>query len=291
MGRKICSCDPTFGNLDVKVAVSGSSGFIGEHVVSCLLAQGHEVLELGRKQSKSSTTFRTLDLDNLKNFDFKALVSTDVLIHLAWANLQDFRSLTHINEELPKHLEFFERAKDELPQHVIGIGTCLEYGMQSGSLNETMSTDPTVAYAQAKSMLHKSLKQSFAQQATALTWLRPFYVYGLNRRRKTLYTMMAETAATGASHFNMSRGDQIRDFISVTETADIICQMAKEPYNGVLNVGSGRPISVRQFAEEQILKNSWKLTPRFGEMSVPDYEPFEFWANRSLLNRILPQTN
>jgi nucleoside-diphosphate-sugar epimerase len=287
MARKIRRGDSTAGNFDVRVAVSGSSGFIGEHVVASLLSQGHEVLEVGRQQSNTSTTFKELDLNHLENFDFKALGVADVLIHLAWANLQDFRSLTHINEELPKHETFFERAQNNLPRHVIGIGTCLEYGLQSGSLDESLPTAPILAYAQAKHAFHQSLKQSLGQHSVALTWLRLFYVYGNNKRRKTLFTMMADAASKGDTHFSMSKGDQIRDFISVVETADIICHLAKKPHNGMLNVGSGRPISVRQFAEEQISENGWKLTPQFGEKSVPDYEPLAFWANRSLLDKTL----
>jgi nucleoside-diphosphate-sugar epimerase len=271
----------------MKVAVTGSSGFIGEYVVKSLLAQGHKILELGRSPSNTAAEFKKLDLNDLESFDFKTLNSTEVLIHLAWANLQDFRSSTHLDDELPRHLAFFDRAKNHLPRQVMGIGTCLEYGLQCGCLDETMAAAPTLAYAQAKNRLYLSLKESLGSCSISLTWLRLFYVYGLNKRRKTLFSLMAEAALKGETHFNMSRGDQIRDFINVTETADIICQLAQKSYNGVLNVGSGRPMSVRQFAEEQIRKNNWKLTPLFGEMSVPDYEPMEFWANRTLLDKTL----
>jgi nucleoside-diphosphate-sugar epimerase len=275
----------------MRVAVTGGSGFIGEYVVKSLLAHGHTVLELGRASSNAGAEFVKLDLNDLENFNFKALALTEVFIHLAWANLQDFRSETHVNDELPRHLAFFDRAKNHLPRHVIGVGTCLEYGLQSGCLDETMTAIPTLAYAQAKHHFHLSLEECLSPRSSSLTWLRLFYVYGLNKRRKTLFSVMAEAALKGEIHFNMSRGDQIRDFISVTETAEIICRLAEKPYNGVLNVGSGRPISVRQFAEEQILKNNWKLTPELGEMAVPDYEPLAFWANRALLDNTLSETN
>jgi nucleoside-diphosphate-sugar epimerase len=275
----------------MRVAVTGSSGFIGEHVVSTLLEQGHKVLELGREPCNAAADFKKLDLNDLVDFDFRALGHADVLIHLAWGNLQDFRSMTHVSDELPRHLAFFGRAEDNLPKHIIATGTCLEYGLQSGSLDENAAVAPTLAYAQAKHLLHTLLRESLSPRSITLNWLRLFYVFGINKRRKTLYTLMADAALKGDTQFNMSRGDQIRDFINISETAEIICQLTKSPFDGVLNVGSGRPMSVRQFAEEQILRNNWKLTPQFGEMAVPDYEPMEFWSNRTLLDKTLSKTN
>ena len=212
MGRQVRCGHSQIGNFGVKVAVSGASGFIGEQVVASLLGAGHHVLALGREPTSAATDFRPLDLNHPNDFDFAALATADVFVHLAWGGLSDFRSITHVTEELPRHLAFFELARGQLPKHVIGIGTCLEYGLQNGCLDETALLAPSVAYAQAKHILHTQLRKSLRQQSITLNWLRPFYVYGFNKRRKTLYSLLAEAAQRGEPYFKMSRGEQISRF-------------------------------------------------------------------------------
>ena len=57
--------------------------------------------------------------------------------------------------------------------------------------------------------------------------------------------------------------------------------------NGVVNVCSGEPISVRKLVEGWIEDNGWSIKLNLGYYPYPDYEPMAFWGDRRKLDRCL----
>ena len=81
--------------------------------------------------------------------------------------------------------------------------------------------------------------------------MRFFMVYGNGESKNRLWPSMKRAALSGED-FKMTKGEQIRDFISVDDLVDIV--IAALPLNGVMpgipkinNIGSGRALSVHQF--------------------------------------------
>ena len=57
--------------------------------------------------------------------------------------------------------------------------------------------------------------------------------------------------------------------------------------DGVINVCSGKPISVRQQVENWLSENNWQIELNLGFYPYPDYEPMEFWGDRNHLDGLL----
>jgi dTDP-6-deoxy-L-talose 4-dehydrogenase (NAD+) len=57
--------------------------------------------------------------------------------------------------------------------------------------------------------------------------------------------------------------------------------------NGIVNVCSGQPISVRKLVEGWIKENGWSIDLYLGRYPYPEYEPMAFWGNPDKLNRCL----
>ena len=87
--------------------------------------------------------------------------------------------------------------------------------------------------------------------------------------------------------FNMSGGQQVRDFLPVETVAKNIVRVAlQKEVEGVINNGSGEPITVEKFVNEYLNKEKKKINLNLGFYPYPDYEPMHFWGDITKLNKI-----
>ena len=100
----------------------------------------------------------------------------DVLIHLAWGGLPNYRSLHHFEHELPIQYRFLSDLVRSGLSGLVVAGTCFEYGMQSGQLSEDMGSCPDNPYGFAKDALRRQLEYLHEVNSFALTWARLFYI-------------------------------------------------------------------------------------------------------------------
>ena len=276
----------------MKIAVTGATGFIGRHVVPELLASGAEVVVATRGTSlpfAPADRLRSVTLDIGAGSDwFELLGKPDVLLHLAWGGLPNYRSSTHLEQELPKHTAFLDACLASGLKRLVVTGTCLEYGMQMGMLHEDLPTLPCTAYAEAKIRLHQHLREHAAAYDLQLTWLRLFYLYGPGQAATSLYSQLRAAVTAGEREFPMSPGDQQRDFLPVETAAAYIRQIVLEPQRiDVVNVCSGVPKAVADIVHEWL--RSWHATIRLklGVYPYPEYEPSAFWGSTIRLHSLV----
>ena len=174
----------------------------------------------------------------------------DKLIFLSWQNLPNYRDDFHILENLHKSINFLkEIAKTDIST-VVCAGTCFEYGLQSGCLEESLKTDPINNYAIAKDTLRRVISNYFAKENINLSWLRIFYPYGENQNQNSLIPLLDKAIKNKEKKFNISQGDQIRDFIEIEEVAKVFLKCAENDVNQIINVGSGNPCFYKRFSRE-----------------------------------------
>jgi nucleoside-diphosphate-sugar epimerase len=277
----------------MKVAVSGATGFIGRHVLAELVSHPVDVVAVVRDISPvhsilSDIAIVQVDLDSAPQNAFDAMGRPDVLIHLAWGGLPNYRSLHHFEHELPIQYRFLSGlVRSGLPALVVA-GTCLEYGMQSGQLSEAMEAYPDNPYAFAKDTLRRQLEYLRKSQPFAFTWTRLFYLYGDGQAESSLLPQLKLAVEQGHGVFSMSGGEQLRDYLSVIDVAKTLVMLGLNRADiGVLNLCSGKPISVRKLVEDWIEENGWQIKLNLGHYSYPDYEPLAFWGDRGKLDNFL----
>lgn len=277
----------------MKIAVSGASGFIGKHVLAELSRRDVEVVAIGRHRSVAGRTdpqvdWVELDIHAYSEHSFRRLGRPDALIHLAWGGLPHYRSLHHFEEELPAQYRFLRNLVESGLSSLVVTGTCLEYGMQSGELTEAHAARPDNPYALAKDTLRRQLEFLQGHARIALSWARLFYLYGDGQAESSLLPQLKRAVAAGERHFNMSGGEQLRDYLPVTDVAKALVDLTINRANaGIVNVSSGKPVSVRRLVEGWIESHGWDIRPNLGHYSYPDYEPLAFWGNREKLDRLL----
>lgn len=277
----------------MKIAVTGASGFLGRHVLSALLLHDVEIIVVSREAKRLNglgARVRVVEMDIARpaGDSYKQIGSPDILIHLAWDGLPNYKSRHHFETELPQQYHFLKGMIEAGLPSLLVTGTCFEYGMQSGALAADLQTEPGNPYGYAKDSLRKQLGFLKLETAFKLTWARLFYMYGEGQPATSLYPKLQEAVSRGDVTFNMSGGEQLRDYLPVEEVARQIVQLALAQRDiGAINVCSGKPVSVRSLVEKWKRDNGWKFELNLGHYPYPDYEPMAFWGERPELDVIL----
>lgn len=280
-----------------KVLVTGATGFIGGYVIEELLRRNYYVVsssvnELYAKEKKwiSPTEYHALDLNilNDKTNYFEFFSKPDIMIHLSWEGLPNYKDSFHLEKNLPAQKLFLENMIKNGLKNVSITGTCFEYGMREGKLTEDMISFPQNAYAHAKNELRLFIERLQKIYSFQYNWIRLFYMFGKRQNAKSLLSQLQAALDKGDDSFNMSGGEQTRDFLPVEKVAQYIVDIATQTkIQGMVNCCSGIPVTVKQFVEQYLKKNNASIQLNLGYYPYPDYEPMHFWGDNSKLKKII----
>lgn len=278
------------------VLVTGGSGFIGTPVSARLLADPALAVTFATRDAARLRArfpqgkYETIPVDILEESSWRSCDFSRYarLLHLAWSRLDDFGHADHVTLLLPRHLAFLQKALAEGVRSLTVTGTCLEYGLREGCLREDMPAEPVTAYAVAKDRLRRSIESLRGQHSFSLRWIRMFYLYGPGQQPRSLLAQLDAALARGETTFDMSPGDQQRDYLPVDAMAERIARIFLAPgVDGIVNCCSGRPITVRQLVEQHLAARGARMQLRLGRFPYPKYEPFAFWGDTTRLEAIL----
>lgn len=157
------------------------------------------------------------------------------------------------------------------------IGTCFEYGKQEGCLSESLQSNPITAYALGKDTLRKFLEELRKKQEFVFKWIRLFYMYGKGQSPKSIIPLLDKALDNNEKFFNMSRGEQLRDYLHIERVAEYIVKVAlQNEISGIINCCSGKPISIRKLVEDHIKHRKKTIQLNLGYYPYPDYVPMAF---------------
>jgi len=280
-----------------KILVTGATGFIGNHVVQELLNRNYAVIATSSNKEKAANfswfkdvTYIPFDLHSFDNqIDYASFFQNpEAVIHLAWEGLPNYKSLFHFEDNLSRHYTFLKNFVQNGVNDITVTGTCFEYGMQEGCLNESLPTLPTNPYGLAKDTLRKFLQELKKVTTFHFKWARLFYMYGKGQNANSLFSQLDTALDRGDEFFNMSGGEQVRDFLPVEKVAAYIVSIAvQNETEGVINCCSGKPITVKALIQNYLEKKSKHIELNTGHYPYPDYEPMRFWGDNEKLKTII----
>jgi len=266
----------------MKVFLTGASGFVGSHVARALLSAGHTVAVLVRPDNPLRRLRDVVDQLGIWHGDLAnpvALRQTladwrpDACIHLAWyAEPEKYLHSPENISSLTCSVNLLQVLADTRCRQFIGAGTCAEYDTNRGFLREDAPTRPATLYAAAKLSLCLVGQQLAALAGIRFAWGRIFYPYGPAENSHRLVPA-AIHAILDRQLFPATLGDQVRDYVHVEDVAAAFLTLLEKQAEGVFNIASGQPVTVRRLLEiiEKILGSSGLV--QFGALPYRAWEP------------------
>ncbi len=237
----------------MRVAVTGASGFIGIHVVSQLLADKHEVLEIVGPNSSLTKSYSDtkLSVNLINREDWAGTLrefQPEVLIHLAWEGLPHLDNVIS-EKNLNMSKNFLQHILEITPcRKILIAGSCLEYGIDSGECFPGQPIVPKTSFAKAKNELREWIFQNASLKGISVGWLRIFYVYGPGQRRGALLPTILSSLKAGRIP-ELRTPNLKHDFIFIKDIARGFSNAVTSDFGiGIYNLGSGIPVMVSQVA-------------------------------------------
>jgi nucleoside-diphosphate-sugar epimerase len=242
----------------MKIALTGGSGFVGHQVLIHLAKHNvrvHAVMRNGkdailRDHPVVGKVIYSPDLfSETEEWWAKTLLGIDTVIHVAWyaepgKYLQSSKNL----DCLLGTLNMAKGAVKAGVRRFIGIGTCFEYDLSHGFLTVETPLKPLTPYAGSKAAAYMALSQWLPSQEVEFAWCRLFYLFGEGEDSRRLVPYLRSKLAAGEPA-ELTSGNQIRDFIDVSEAGRLIAETALATVQGPINICSGIPITVKQLVE------------------------------------------
>jgi len=273
----------------MKILVTGAAGYIGKHVVAAALEFGHKVIASDIDCSTIEPGAKTVEVDIFSNDKkiYQKLGSPDVIIHMAWKHGFVHNSTAHM-DELSNHVKFLRNCVSMGCGHVAVMGSMHEVGYWEGSIDENTPCNPLSQYGIAKDALRRSMLLSQEEHEFIFQWLRAYYIYGDDLKGNSVFSKIAQAVKDGKKEFPFTSGKNKYDFIHVNDLAkQIVAASTQDKVNGIINVCSGKPISLAEQVECYIKENNFDIKLKYGAFPDRQYDSPGVWGDSTKIKDIL----
>jgi nucleoside-diphosphate-sugar epimerase len=276
-----------------QVLLTGATGFIGRHAIRPLVKNGFDVHCVYRTTEpkiipgEEQVSWHQADL--LDRNDVEQLfdtVSPTHLLHLAWdvtpgSYLESIQNYNWLVSSLHLLNEFAESGGTR----AICAGTCFEYDLRYGYCTENLTpTVPSTYYGSCKLHLEAIAEKVADKKGFDFAWGRIFHPFGPYEYPTRLVPSVI-LSLLGGKTAQCTHGNQIRDFLHVADVADAFVTLLDSEVNGIVNIGSGEPVSIKELVT-QIGKHLGKEDDiQLGALPARENEPLFIIPNTSRLHK------
>ena len=286
---------------DHNYLIVGSNSFIGKnlHRQLSMITNVDNIFCLSKVNSDNLNNFIQCDINNkieLKNKlkDLKFNIIFYLIANTSFCRGMDGYADAHkVNVDGLKN--FLESINLLEVEHFVYFSTSEIYGNKTFEANECDLVDPISTYSLTKAMAENMInfyKNSYSLPATIV---RPSLVYGSGQNER-FFISQAIKKLKNNEEFNMTHGEQTRDFIHVEDVCECVLEIIqqKKLIGEVVNISSNVEIRIRELVLilKKILNSSSEIN--FGSMDYRKNEIMKYKIdNTKVKNNLnwLPKIN
>ena len=232
-----------------KVIVTGINGLIGQYITEPLKELGFDVYGLGTKDIKyDKLNYIKININNSTELEdlFKS-IKAEYLIHLAWDTTKGYlNSDTNFNL-LASSINMLKYFKDNGGKKALFVGTCFEYKFKDTPLKENDPLEPITIYAKCKNYLRELSELYCNKHNINFCWGRIFYTYGNNENLNRLFPYIINSLKNNQK-VCINYSHLQKDYIFAGDIAKAIALLIDSNINGIVNLCSGKSISLEEIA-------------------------------------------
>lgn len=236
-----------------KVLVTGATGLIGRELIEPLLESEFDVYAITIDDFVPSKNITWIK-GNLFNENFIKetfdTVKPEYLLNMAWATTGDYLKSDINYRFLNAGINLLTHFKDNGGKRVVYAGTCFEYKFKDHPLKETDELDANKSvYTFCKNKLHEVSEYFCKMNGISFGYGRIFYVYGRNEDKTRLTGMILDKLSHNQEVIIKS-GSLIKDYMYSKDIAGAFVKFLDSNIEGTVNICTGEPISIKEFALE-----------------------------------------
>lgn len=236
-----------------KLFLTGGTGLIGKELLIPLVQAEFEVYaltidkELPQLEHVHWLPGNLFDDTGLSNLF--AQVKPQYLLNMAWCTTADYQTSNLNFDFVRAGLSLLKHFAKNGGKRTVFAGTCLEYAPQPHPLKESDPIAPACTYAHCKHALHLLADSFCAQNGISFAYGRIFYVYGKNEHPKRLTASIINQLKQGQK-VSILHAQLQKDYLYTKDIAGAFTALLDSGVTGTVNICSGRPISLKEFASE-----------------------------------------
>lgn len=245
--------------VKMRVLVLGGSGFLGSYVVDELMAAGHKVVSLDRylerfRPEYENVEFYQADFGNRGALNDVLSTGIDVVVHLVSSTIPQTSNedpIFDVQSNLVETIALLEMCVKHSVRKVIFTssgGTV--YGIPSTELiSENHPTLPHCSYGISKLAIENYLHLFYVLHGLKYHALRISNPYGARqdpRNRQGVVGVVMHKIIKEKTIKVWGDGNVVRDFIHASDCAKACIAAVHSEEIGVLNIGSGKGVSIRE---------------------------------------------
>ncbi|WP_288550703.1 NAD-dependent epimerase/dehydratase family protein [uncultured Brachyspira sp.] len=267
-----------------KILVTGINGLIGQYTIEPLKELGFEVYGIGTKNI-TTNKFQYIQLDINNSIEIENIFSRikpEYLIHLAW-DINDLNSNYHFNL-LVSSINMIDYFYKNGGRRAVYIGSCFEYKFKELPLKELDELNLTTTYSKCKNYLREISEFYCLKNNIDFCWARVFYVYGKNENPKRIFPYIINNLKENKKVI-INHSQLKKDYMFAGDVAKAIALITNSDFSGIVNICSGKSISLKEFALIIAKKMNKEYLLEFKELNT-DEPNIIIGDNSKLINEI-----
>jgi UDP-glucose 4-epimerase len=277
--------------------IIGGNGFIGSHLIDCLLKNKHNVRVFDMNHEKYRKPIKSVDyrISNLGNIPdlWEALFDIDIVVHLACTSVPSTSNidiLSDIDGNLTTTINILKLiVRQGIKKFIFFSSGGAVYGHTGDiPIHENHPLNPISSYAIVKSTIEHYINLFHIQHNLDFLIIRPSNPFGPRQGHYNAQGVISTFLKKAFFNEPLSifgDGNSKKDYIYIDDFINLFYDLIQHNASGVFNIGSGYGTSLNQIVD--LIETITKQKQRINYFDAKTYDVNNFVLDNTKLKEFL----